>query len=72
MNSLQSKTAVMVGDRIEDLEAGQAANVLTIGLAQSVFSKSDLELAGATWTFDKIAHINPALPEIIERLSAEG
>lgn len=72
MNSLESKTAVMVGDRIEDLEAGQAADVLTIGLAQSVFSKSDLELAGATWTFDKIANIKSALPEIIERLSAEG
>ena len=48
LSHFQTNSAFMVGDRTEDIRAGQSASIHTVGLAQSSHSINDLKLSGAT------------------------
>ena len=52
LSSVDSKTAVMFGDRPEDMMAAKAAGVPGVGISQSVFSSSELLESGASLVFD--------------------
>jgi phosphoglycolate phosphatase-like HAD superfamily hydrolase len=47
--------AIMIGDRTEDIIAAKNAGIPSIGIAQSAHSISDLQLAGATFSFENIS-----------------
>ena len=49
--------AFMIGDRVEDISAGIAAGVRTIGIAQTVFSKDDLLIAGADYVYTSLSEL---------------
>jgi phosphoglycolate phosphatase-like HAD superfamily hydrolase len=55
----------MIGDRIEDIAAGIAAGVRTIGIAQTVFSKDDLLIAGADYVYTSLSELTLDLKNII-------
>lgn len=46
--------AIMVGDRTEDVQAAKSAGIPSIGIAQSAHSDSELQFAGACFSFQKI------------------
>jgi phosphoglycolate phosphatase len=52
MNSLKTKNAIMVGDRVEDVIAANAAGIDCVGIAQSFHGKQVLKEAGARYAFD--------------------
>jgi phosphoglycolate phosphatase len=47
--------AIMIGDRTEDILAAKNAGIPSIGIAQSAHSASDLQRAGATFSFQNIS-----------------
>lgn len=49
--------AFMIGDRVEDISAGIAAGVKTIGIAQTAFSKDDLLIAGADYVYTSLSEL---------------
>lgn len=49
--------AFMIGDRVEDIAAGIAAGVRTIGVAQTIFSKEDLLIAGADYVYTSLSEL---------------
>jgi HAD superfamily hydrolase (TIGR01549 family) len=49
--------AFMIGDRVEDIAAGIAAGVKTIGIAQTIFSKEDLLIAGADYVYTSLSEL---------------
>ena len=49
--------AFMIGDRVEDISAGIAAGVKTIGIAQTIFSKDDLLSAGADYVYTSLSEL---------------
>jgi phosphoglycolate phosphatase-like HAD superfamily hydrolase len=55
----------MVGDRVEDVVAGNSAGLLSIGIAQSHVSEDELRLAGAFETFGSISELNGSLKSLI-------
>ena len=52
MAILETKDAIMVGDRTEDIQAANAAGIPSIGIAHSFHNKRALEEAGALHAFD--------------------
>ena len=52
MARLESNKAIMVGDRIEDIQAAIAAGINSIGIAHSFHNKATLKAAGAVHVFD--------------------
>lgn len=46
--------AVMIGDRVEDVEAAKSAGVPAIGIAQSAHSTKELRAAGAITTYTNV------------------
>jgi phosphoglycolate phosphatase len=52
MAILETKDAIMVGDRTEDIQAANAAGIPSIGIAHSFHDKQALEQAGAMHAFD--------------------
>ncbi len=66
MASVNSQTAIMFGDRPEDIIAAKSANIPAIGISQSVFSSSELLDSGASLVYD---NFNMALDGINEILS---
>ena len=52
MLRLETNNAIMVGDRIEDIQAALAAGIDSIGIAHSFHNKTILEAAGAIYAFD--------------------
>lgn len=52
--ALKSKSAIMVGDRVEDVLAATAAGIPAIGIAQSAHSEDALYEAGAKLVFKNI------------------
>ncbi len=52
MARLETDKAIMVGDRIEDIQAAIAAGIDSIGIAHSFHDKATLEAAGAVHVFD--------------------
>ncbi len=67
MSALGVACGFMVGDRVEDVVAGNSAGLLSIGVAQSNFSEEELRLAGAFETFGSIAELNGSLKSLIAR-----
>jgi phosphoglycolate phosphatase len=55
LDSFPGSQAIMIGDRTEDMLAAKNAGIPSIGIAQSAHSASELERAGASFTFQKIA-----------------
>lgn len=52
MVRLDTDKAIMVGDRIEDIQAAIAAGIDSIGIAHSFHDKATLQAAGAVHVFD--------------------
>lgn len=52
MEELGTSNAIMVGDRVEDILAAQAAGIDSIGIAHSFHNSQDLMSAGALHTFE--------------------
>jgi phosphoglycolate phosphatase len=67
MSALGVTCGFMVGDRVEDVVAGNSAGLLSIGIAQSHVSEDELRLAGAFETFGSIAELNGSLKSLIAR-----
>ncbi len=65
MSELGVTGGFMVGDRVEDVVAGNSAGLLSIGIAQSHFSQEELKFAGAFETFGSIAELNGSLKSLI-------
>jgi len=57
--------AFMIGDRVEDIAAGMAAGVKTIGIAQTVFSKEDLLIAGADYVYTSLSDLALDLENLV-------
>ena len=51
----------LVGDTPLDIRAGKEAKVITIGVATGIFSKEDLEKAGADFVLDSLENIEDFL-----------
>ena len=49
--------AIMIGDRTEDISAAKNAGIPSIGIAQSAHSTSELERAGAAYSFRNITEL---------------
>ena len=47
MNRLDTDRAIMIGDRVEDIRAANAAGIMSVGIAQSFHDTSTLIKAGA-------------------------
>jgi phosphoglycolate phosphatase len=67
MSALGVTCGFMVGDRVEDVVAGNSAGLLSIGIAQSHVSEDELRLAGAFETFGSISELNGSLKSLIAR-----
>ena len=65
MSALGVTCGFMVGDRVEDVVAGNSAGLLSIGIAQSHVSEDELRLAGAFETFGSISELNGSLKSLI-------
>jgi phosphoglycolate phosphatase len=52
MARLKTDKAIMVGDRVEDIQAAIAAGIDSVGIAHSFHDKATLEEAGAGYVFD--------------------
>jgi phosphoglycolate phosphatase-like HAD superfamily hydrolase len=55
----------MIGDRVEDITAGLAAGVKTIGIAQTVFSKDELLIAGADYVYTSLNELALDLKNLV-------
>lgn len=55
MLRLETNKAIMVGDRIEDIQAANAAGINSIGISHSFHKKTTLEAAGAMYAFHSFA-----------------
>lgn len=60
-----SSRAVMIGDTVHDIHAGQRAGADTIGVTHGVGSRTELKGAGATWVVDDF----PAVLDTLRRAS---
>jgi phosphoglycolate phosphatase len=61
--SIPSTFAVMVGDRIEDIEAARSAGIPSIGVSQTAHNQADLARAGAGLTFSSIKDLFKSISE---------
>lgn len=57
MMRLDIENAIMIGDRIEDIQAAKAAGIESIGIAQSFHNKELLRDAGAKLAFDSFIEL---------------
>jgi phosphoglycolate phosphatase len=54
MSSVQPTFAVMVGDRMEDIEAARLAGISSIGVSQTAHNQEELATAGDHLTFSSM------------------
>ena len=54
ISMVKCKNPIMIGDRIEDIQAATAAGISSVGIAQSAHSEDLLTKAGAVCTFKNI------------------
>jgi len=64
-SALGASEAFMIGDRVEDITAGLAAGVKTIGIAQTVFSKDELLIAGADYVYTSLNELALDLKNLV-------
>jgi phosphoglycolate phosphatase len=55
LEKFPGKQAIMIGDRTEDILAAKNAGIPSLGIAQSAHSASDLQRAGAIFSFQNIS-----------------
>jgi phosphoglycolate phosphatase-like HAD superfamily hydrolase len=55
----------MIGDRVEDIAAGMAAGVKTIGISQTVFTKGELLIAGADYVYNSLNELALDLENLV-------
>ena len=65
MYHLNVSSAIMIGDRIEDIMASNSAGCISIGVAQGSHSIDELNQAGAHFTYESISHLSLNLDEIL-------
>ena len=65
LSKLHVDKGFMVGDRKEDILAGNSAGLLSVGVAQSHISEEELADAGAFATFESIVALNGSLEELL-------
>lgn len=70
--NLPASRYIMVGDRLEDMYAGKAANCLTVGISQSSFSTRDLLEAGADFCFSSISMFEDNFLDFISKVNYEN
>ena len=51
LEKFENSPAIMIGDRVEDLEAATASGIPSIGIAQSAHDEERLALSGASLTY---------------------
>jgi phosphoglycolate phosphatase len=66
MNLLDISKGYMVGDRIEDCIAGQAAGLMTIGITQSAHTLYDFKKVGTDHVFANIQELGRNLKLLLE------
>jgi phosphoglycolate phosphatase len=64
MEEMKIQNGVYVGDRVEDIQAGRSAGLITIGIVQGFHSKTDFQLEGATFVINSICEITPIIHQI--------
>lgn len=65
VRSLGVSEAFMIGDRVEDIAAGMAAGVKTIGISQTVFTKDELLIAGADYVYNSLSELALDLENLV-------
>jgi phosphoglycolate phosphatase-like HAD superfamily hydrolase len=65
LDVVHGNTAVMVGDTVWDVRAGDAVGVPVIGVLTGGVSRAELHDAGALRVFDDVAALRQALPEVL-------
>jgi HAD superfamily hydrolase (TIGR01509 family) len=65
LEEVGGNTAVMVGDTVWDVAAGDAAGVPVIGVLTGGVSRAALHDAGAFRVFDDVAALREALPDVL-------
>jgi phosphoglycolate phosphatase len=61
LEHLGAQSGVMVGDRVEDIQAANGAGIPSIGIAQGSHTQLQLSEAGATLTFESVLELNKAV-----------
>lgn len=61
LEHLGVQSGVMVGDRVEDIQAANGAGIPSIGIAQGSHTQLDLSEAGAEFTFASISELKAAV-----------
>lgn len=64
LTRLQVSKALMVGDRVEDILAGNSAGVFTCGIEQSLHKSNDFRKNGATFVFKHIRQLHDNLEQV--------
>jgi len=57
LNKMSNQDYVMIGDRVEDVFAGNSAGILSLGISQTSHSQFQLKHAGAYAVVDRISQI---------------
>ena len=57
MKRMSGERFIMVGDRVEDVQAAKSAGIAAIGIAQTTHSQNKLKSAGAIMTFKGISEM---------------
>jgi phosphoglycolate phosphatase len=65
LRNLGVKSGFMIGDRPEDMMAGNEAGLIAVGVAQSHFSQGDLLASGASYSVASLEEMHNFLGEII-------
>jgi phosphoglycolate phosphatase len=63
LKAVPSTFAVMVGDRIEDIQAASSAGIPSIGISQTAHNQDDLVKAGARLTFTSMNNLFKSITE---------
>jgi len=71
-DALPAKKFSMIGDRIEDIVAGQKAGCYSIGIAQGFSGETDFQKVGAHETFLSIEELSNNLDLVLTRMEMYG
>jgi len=71
MQGLGAKSAVMFGDRIEDIQAAKLLGIPSIGIAHSVHSVDSLLNKGAKYAFKNFMELDLKFDQIIQLVNVE-
>jgi phosphoglycolate phosphatase len=72
MHQYNTKCAVMIGDRMEDVESARAARISSIGIAQSAHSKQNLMTSGASLVYENMVEAFKGASSILSLIKSSG